>query len=42
MRPNTQIFPYFDGIRVDDWVREEPFQNISDDPTQYGTRFNRA
>tara|TARA_E500000331_G_scaffold132870_2_gene129957 strand:- start:3840 stop:9347 length:5508 start_codon:yes stop_codon:yes gene_type:complete len=42
MRPNTQIFPYFDGIRVDDWVREETFTNISDDPTQYGTRFNRA
>ena len=42
MRPNTQIFPYFDGVRVDDWVREEAFTNISDDPTQYGSRFNRA
>ena len=30
MRPNTQVFPYFDGKRVDDWVRDSDFISVSD------------
>ena len=36
LRPNSKVFPYFDGIRVDAYVREETFTRMSDDHKDYG------
>ena len=30
LRPNTRVFPYFDGVRVDQWVRESDFIAVAD------------
>lgn len=30
LRPNSQYFPYFDGVAVSDWVREEDFDRYAD------------
>lgn len=42
LRPNTRMFPFFDGVLVSNWCRAETFVNISDDPTEYGNTFNNA
>lgn len=42
LRPNTRMFPYFDNVAVDNWVRSETFQNASNVPTQYGNSQNNA
>ena len=42
LRPNSKVFPYFDGTRVDDWVREEPFQRFSATDQDYGNKHNNA
>ena len=42
LRPNSKVWAYFDGIRVDDWVREETFTRISNDQTDYGNTQNNA
>jgi len=42
LKPETRLFPFFDERDVSAWVREEPFQRASDDPTQLGSRFNNA
>lgn len=42
LRPNTQVFAFFDGVSVADWVRSESFSRISDDPTEYGNRYDNA
>ncbi len=36
LRPNTRVFPFFDGVSVSNWCRAETFRNIAGDPTQYG------
>lgn len=42
LRPNCRIFAFFDGVPVANWVRAEPFQNISGDPTTYGNTQDHA
>lgn len=42
LRPNTKMFPYFDGVAVDNWVRSETYQNASNVATQYGNSQNNA
>ena len=29
LRANTRYFPFFDGVKVDDYVKEETFQNVA-------------
>ena len=41
-RPNTRLFPFFDGVSVDDWVRAETFVNISSNPQDFGNSKNNA
>ena len=42
LKPETRLFAFFDGKDVSDWVREETFTRISDDPQDYGSRYNNA
>jgi len=42
LRPNTRHFPFFDGVLVSDWCREETFTRVSEDPTEYGSEYNNA
>ena len=42
VRPNVEIFPYFDGEEVSDWVKQESFQNFGANKTEYGNTQNRA
>ena len=42
LKPETRLFAFFDGKDVSDWVREEAFTRISDDPQTYGSRFNNS
>jgi hypothetical protein len=42
LRPSSKVWAYFDGVRVDSWVREETFTRISNDPTDYGNTQNNA
>lgn len=42
LKPETRLFAFFDGKDVSDWVREETYTRISDDPQQYGSRHNNA
>lgn len=42
LKPETRLFAFFDGKDVSDWVREETFTRISDDPQDYGSRHNNA
>jgi hypothetical protein len=40
LRPSSTLFCYFDGVRVDAFVREETFKRISEDPTDFGNIHN--
>lgn len=42
LRPNSKVWAYFDGTRVDSWVREEPFQRFGADTQDYGNKHNNA
>ena len=42
LRPNSTVWAYFDGVRVDDWVREEVFTRMSTVEEDYGNIHNRA
>ena len=42
LRPNSKLWPYFDGQLVEDWVREEPFQRFSTVEKDYGNTYNNA
>jgi len=45
MRPNTRVFPFFDGVNVSDWCREESFQRITDampSTERFGNRLRRV
>ena len=41
-RPNTRLYPFFDGVSVDDWVRAETFVNIATNPEDFGNSQNNA
>lgn len=40
--PNVRMWAYFDGQRVDNWVRSESFQRMATQPDDYGSRYNNA
>jgi len=42
LRPNSQYFPFFDGVDVSDWCREETFQRFALDSTDYGNLYQTA
>jgi len=42
LRPNSKVWAYFDGTRVDAWVREETFVRMSTDHKDYGNTQNNA
>jgi hypothetical protein len=42
LRPNTRHFPFFDGVLVSDWCREEAYSNVATDPTEYGNLYDNA
>lgn len=42
LRPSSKVWAYFGGVRVDDWVREETFTRMSNDPKEYGNTQNNA
>lgn len=37
LQPNTEVFPFFDGVRVSEWCKMEPFSNVNvNKQTEYG------
>ncbi len=40
--PNVRMWAYFDGTRVDNWVRSESFQRMAVQPDDYGSKYNNA
>ena len=42
LRPSSTVFAYFDGVKIDDWVREETFTRMSSVEEDYGNIHNRA
>ena len=41
LRPNTRYFPFFDGVKVDDLVREESFEVMSNGNAEFGEKYRR-
>jgi len=39
LKPNSRVFPYFNGENVDAWCREETFQRYATDTTIYGNDY---
>ncbi len=42
LRPDTRYFPFFDGIAVDDYCREETFQRMSDSDGTQAEKFKKS
>jgi hypothetical protein len=42
LRPNSQMFPYFDNVAVNEWVRTETYVPQSEGTTDYGNTLNNA
>lgn len=42
LRPNCRMFAFFDGVSVSNWVKSEPFQNVSTNRTTYGNTLDNA
>jgi len=42
LRPSSVVYPYFDGVRVDNFVREETFTRMSTLDIEYGNLHNQA
>jgi len=43
LRPNANIFAFFDGVDVSDWVRQESAEiSFSNDPAEIGSQFANA
>lgn len=42
MQPNTKLFAFFDNTPVNNWVRAEPYQLVSDQDSDYGNEFKNA
>ena len=40
--PNVQMWPRFDGVSVDSWVKSESFQRFAATSDEYGNRLNNA
>ena len=42
LTPNQQYYAFFDETDVNNWVREEAFTRMSDDPEDFGNRFQNS
>ena len=42
LKPNSQMFAFFDGTNVANWVREEPYMSFANDSAEYGNTQNTA
>ena len=42
LTPNQQYYAFFDETDVNNWVREETFVRMSDDPEDFGNRFQNS
>jgi hypothetical protein len=42
LKPNTQVFAFFDNKPVANWVRAETFQRVANENTDFGTEHARA
>ena len=42
LKPSTQVFAFFDNKKVEDWVRSETFQRVSNSDSDYGNEHARA
>ena len=40
LAPNVQMWPRFDGVAVNDWVKSENFQRFASTTAEYGNRTN--
>ena len=41
MKPNTRVFPFFDGIAVDNWVKSDTFTRVAVTNNEAGNRYDR-
>ena len=41
MKPNTRVFPFFDGQDVSNWVKSDTFTRIATTNNEVGNRYNR-
>ena len=43
LQPNTEVFPFFDGVRVSDWCKMEPYSNVNvTKQTEYANLYKHA
>jgi|TARA_B110000858_G_scaffold103307_1_gene118440 hypothetical protein len=42
MKPNTRLWPFFDGTDVSNWVRSQNFTRIAANAEEVGNRFDRS
>lgn len=42
LKPNTRLWPFFDGVDVSNWVRSATFTRIAVTQEEQGNRYNRA
>jgi hypothetical protein len=43
LRPNTKMFAFFGGVKMDKWVRQETSESrFSDSPTEFGSEYSNA
>ena len=41
MKPNTRVFPFFDGVAVDNWVKSDTFTRVAVTNNEAGNRYDR-
>ena len=41
MKPNTRVFPFFDGVAVDNWVKSDTFTRVAITNNEAGNRYDR-
>ena len=42
LKPNTRVFPFFDGVSVDNWCRSQTFTRIATTEEEVGNRYDRG
>ena len=42
LRPLTRYFPFFDGVKVEDWVKQESFTRFAETTEDYGNVYTNA
>ena len=41
MKPNSRVFPFFDGVEVSNWVKSDTFTRVATTNNEAGNRYNR-